>query len=86
LDDEIRGLAKAYIQAGIVPVKKVNDALHVAAASAGGADVLISWNYRHLVRPRKAEEFCAVNLLHGYNPQLEISTPAEVLYGEGTDP
>jgi len=85
LEVDISKLAELYIDAGIVPRKKRNDALHVAAASSANADILVSWNYRHLVRPRKAEQFCAVNLLHGYNPMLEISSPAELLYGEGTN-
>ncbi len=82
IDEPIVALADRYVSAGIVPAKKRNDALHVASATLAGADVLLSWNYRHLVRPRKAEEFCAVNLLCGYNAELEISSPAELLYGE----
>ena len=68
-----------------LPAKKRNDARHVAAATLGGADVLVSWNYRHLVRPRKAEQFCAINLVRGYNSLLEISTPSEILHGPRKD-
>jgi hypothetical protein len=85
LDGETEELAQAYIDAGILPSKKRDDARHVAAATLGGADVVVSWNYRHLVRPSRAEQFCAINLVRGYNPLLEISTPSEILHGPRED-
>ncbi len=72
-------LADEYIKAGIVPAKKRDDARHVALATLGGVDILVSWNHRHLANARKRELFNAVNLLEGRTQPLEICTPFEVL-------
>lgn len=57
------------------------DALHVALASVGGADVLVSWNFKHVVNLGKIRSFNAVNLEQGYG-LIEIRTPKEVLSDE----
>jgi len=74
-------LAQAYIDAGVVPAKKTEDAAHVAVATVYEIGVLLSWNYKHLANVRKTELFRAVNLLHGYTHSPEILTPFEVLHG-----
>jgi hypothetical protein len=80
-----RAASERARSAGILPSKKRDDARHVAAATIGGAEVLVTWNYRHLVRPRKAEQFCAINLVRRYNPLLEISTPSEFVHAPRED-
>ena len=50
LTDEMRELAKLYVREGLVPSKYFADALHIAAAVLGGADILVSWNFKHLVK------------------------------------
>jgi predicted nucleic acid-binding protein len=77
-NDEMRRLAQAYMEAKIVPAKKVEDALHVAIATVSGLDAVISWNFDHLANLRKADLFNGVNLLHGYSKRIEIVTPMEV--------
>lgn len=77
-NSETRQLARAYIQAKVVPVRKVEDALHVAVATVEGVDAVISWNFDHLANLRKAELFNGVNLLHGYTKKIDIITPVEV--------
>ena len=72
-------LAEEYIKAGIVPAKKRDDARHVALATLGGVDILVSWNHRHLANDRKKELFNAVNRLAGRDQELLIHTPFEVL-------
>ena len=71
-------LAEAYLAHGVVSARSRSDALHVALATVGRADVLVSWNFKHVVNLGKIRLFNAVNLECGYNP-LEIRTPKEVL-------
>jgi hypothetical protein len=79
LDAEARELAEAYITHGIIGPGSLADALHVAMATVSGADVLVSWNFKHIVNLGRIRLFNAVNLEHGYG-QIEIRTPKEVLY------
>jgi hypothetical protein len=78
LDDEIDQLAQAFLEHGVVPPSKVEDAQHVAAAVVHDLDVLVSWNYRHLVNMRRREEFQRISVMNGYYKALQIVTPPEV--------
>lgn len=71
-------LAKSYMAKDILPEKKEDDALHVAAATAEELDALVTWNFQHLANLRKSELFNGVNLEKGYTKRLEMITPMEV--------
>jgi predicted nucleic acid-binding protein len=82
LSDEVRDLAAAYDARQILPPKFSNDALHIALATVAGVDVLVSWNFRHIVRFDKIRLFNAVNIEQGYKP-VQIYSPREVTsYGK----
>jgi hypothetical protein len=50
-----------------------------------GVDVLVSWNFKHIVNFGRIRLFNAVNLEQGYG-LIEIRTPREVLHeGEEED-
>ncbi|MBX2997608.1 MAG: hypothetical protein KF893_03785 [Caldilineaceae bacterium] len=70
-------LADAYQEHGILTTKFYDDGLHIAVATVGAADVLVSWNFRHIVHFDKIRMFNAVNLEYGYKP-LQIFSPREV--------
>jgi len=55
-----------------------NDALHVALAVVARADMIVSWNFKHIVHFDKMRGFNAVNLKEGY-AQLMILSPLEVV-------
>jgi predicted nucleic acid-binding protein len=76
--DEIEALAAAYVQGGIVPANKADDALHVAYATVHEMDVLLSWNFRHLANVRREARFLAVNHQLGYRYPLRLVSPLEV--------
>lgn len=71
-------LAKAYLEAGVVGERFRADCEHVAIATIREVDVLVSWNFRHIVRYDKIRMFNAVNLAQGYRT-LEIRSPLEVV-------
>jgi len=78
---EADALAKAYLSHGILGPGSRSDALHVALATIGRVDVLVSWNFKHIVNLGRIRFFNAVNLEQGYG-LIEIRTPREVLSGE----
>jgi predicted nucleic acid-binding protein len=81
LSAEAQELADAYMARGVVGPGSLADALHVAMATVGGVDVLVSWNFKHIVNLGRIRLFNAVNLEQGYG-LVEIRTPKEVLYEE----
>ena len=77
INDQMRELAQGYIQSSIVPARYVDDALHIAAAVYGEADVLVSWNFKHLVRRNTRLLVNAVNAQRGLR-SIEILAPLEL--------
>ncbi len=57
------------------------DAIHVAAATVAGADLVLSWNFKHIVNYDRIHKYNAVNLLNGYR-QIDIRSPMELTHGE----
>jgi len=51
---------------------------YIATATINRADVLVSWNFKHIVNLERIHRYNAVNLKLGY-PMIEIRTPTEVL-------
>jgi predicted nucleic acid-binding protein len=78
LTDEAVSLAELYLKNKIVTPKYREDALHIALATLSRVDVLVSWNFKHIVNLKRIQGFNAINLKEGY-PLLEIRSPLEVL-------
>lgn len=77
LTPEMHVLAENYLRAGAFTKLLLNDALHVAAATLTRQDVLISWNFKHLVNRRRRAMVNSVNAMQGL-PALDILSPPEV--------
>lgn len=71
-------LAEAYINEGALTNKSYNDALHIALATINVADVLASWNFKHIVNINRIRLYNSINLKLGYH-MIEIRTPREIL-------
>ena len=75
-------LANHYLQRNILSPNFVDDALHIALATMAEVDVLVSWNFKHIVHLDKIRLFNAVNIEFGYKP-IQIYSPREVTnYGD----
>lgn len=82
VDESIVRLADVYQARRILTPKFYEDGVHIALATVAQVDLLVSWNFRHIVHYDKIRLFSAVNLELGYKP-LEIYSPREVAhYGE----
>lgn len=76
-------LAGAYVSEGIIPEKYRTDGMHIAIATVNGLDIIISMNFRHIVKRKTIKMTGAVNILNGYKA-VEIYSPAEVIEDEGS--
>jgi predicted nucleic acid-binding protein len=76
-NEEIRALARAYIEKGIFLEKYIDDAHHVAIASYYEISYLVSWNYEHLVKVKTRRLVNLVNILEGFK-EIEIVPPLEL--------
>ena len=83
-DESVLKLRDAYLENGILGPKWAEDAGHVAAATVGGADLIVSWNFKQIVHFGKIRLCNAVNALHGF-AALDIRSPLEVIEYEDQD-
>jgi hypothetical protein len=81
VNEEMTQLAEKYIKQQIVSKNYYSDALHIAVATVLGVDVLVSWNFKHIVNLNKIRLFNSINFREGFNV-LEIRTPREVIGNE----
>lgn len=78
LDEEAKELAEAYLRGGAISKKFYEDALHIAIATVNKVDVLVSWNFKHIVNLDRIKVYNSVNLRNGFMI-IEIRNPREVL-------
>ncbi|MFO7824364.1 MAG: hypothetical protein R6V72_10525 [Cyclobacterium sp.] len=77
ITEEVEQLANTYIVEKVVGQTSYADCIHIALETINKADILASWNFKHIVNIDKIRGYNAVNLKLGY-PLLEIRTPKEI--------
>jgi predicted nucleic acid-binding protein len=75
--DLMKALARSYIDADVFSEEMYNDGVHVAVAVLTRQDLLLSWNFRHLVNRRRRAQINQVNISLGL-PTIEIVAPPEI--------
>ncbi|MBK8808207.1 MAG: PIN domain-containing protein [Bacteroidales bacterium] len=78
ISKEAFDLALQYISEKVVGETSYDDCVHIALATINRADVLISWNFKHIVNLKRIHGYNAVNMKLGY-PILEIRSPKEMI-------
>jgi predicted nucleic acid-binding protein len=82
LTKEATELADKYIEAKVVGKTSRADCQHIAIATISKADVLVSWNFKHIVNLDRIRGYNGINYQNGYN-MIEIRTPKEIIsYGK----
>lgn len=76
--DEAVALQNEYLKAKVLGKASESDALHVANATIAKADMIVSWNFKHIVHYDKIRGFNSVNLRQGYG-MIAIYSPKEVV-------
>jgi predicted nucleic acid-binding protein len=71
-------LMEQYLKANVVGKGSRHDAHHVAIATVFRADMIVSWNFKHIVHFEKIRGFNSVNIRLGYGA-IEIFSPKEVV-------
>jgi hypothetical protein len=77
LKQSISELAEVFLNSGIVPKNEKGDAIHLATAVVYGMDLLVSWNYQHMVNYHTKRHLPVISAGQGYFKQLIIASPNE---------
>jgi hypothetical protein len=81
VDSEVTSLADKYMKEGLFPIKYRDDAIHIALASVFGCNVVVSWNFKHMVKIKTILGVNGINKIMGYS-DIEIVTPEVVIEEE----
>ncbi len=78
--EESRQLAAEYINFGGLPGKSATDAMHIALATLARCDVILSWNFSHIVNLKAMTVVESVNAQKKLN-SIHIFSPTFFLEG-----
>lgn len=81
LTNEVSELAEKYIIEKVVGKTSRADCQHIAMATINKADVLVSWNFKHIVNLERIRGYNSINFREGYQ-MTEIRTPKEIFCDE----
>ncbi len=71
-------LAQTYVDEKVVGETSLDDCIHIATATLNKVDMLVSWNFKHIVNIYRIRVYNSINLRLGYGA-LEIHSPKEIV-------
>jgi len=75
---EIIELATKYLEDKVVGKTSFDDCIHIATATLNKVDMLVSWNFKHIVNIYRIRGYNSINIKMNYS-SLEIRSPKEIL-------
>lgn len=78
LTDDAVNLALEYIKENVVGQTSYDDCLHIAIATISRLDLLVSWNFNHIVNIKRIRGYNGINIKNGY-PSIEIRSPKDLI-------
>jgi len=84
LNEETQELAELIIKEGILKPKSFDDALHIASAILSDCDIILSWNFKHLVNVNTINGVRKICFNRSFNRIIDIYSP-NVLLNKGDD-
>lgn len=78
ITDEILILAQQYVAEKVVGKTSFDDCIHIAAATVYKVDILVSWNFKHIVNVYRIRGYNSINMRLNYHT-LEIRSPKEII-------
>jgi len=78
INEEAVELAEELVQAGALPVKAGNDAMHIAIAAIHRVPYLLTWNCRHMANATMRVQIESICARKGFKASI-ICTPEEII-------
>jgi len=74
VNDEIRAYANKIVDDGILTKKHYDDCLHIGCAVVNQCHIILSWNFRHMVKVKTVNGVRSINAMLGYHG-IDIFSP-----------
>ena len=82
---EVDELAKAIVDEGILTPKSLDDATHIAVAILSNANMILSWNFKHLVNYNTINGIRQICFKKHLNKIIDICSPYVLLENEDNE-
>jgi predicted nucleic acid-binding protein len=70
-------LANEYVNENVFGQTSFDDCIHIATSTINRVDLLISWNFKHIVNIHRIRGYNSINIKNGYQ-NLEIRSPKDL--------
>ena len=81
ITDKTMKLAEKFIDFGVLKKKSFDDCQHIAAAIVSDCDIIISWNFKHIVNVKAIRGVKVITTMEGFKDLL-IYQPTALLEEE----
>ncbi len=78
LTEESNELSRSYLKENVISKRFYADSQHIAIATVIKADIILSWNFKHIVNIARIRGYNSVNIKKGYGI-VEIRSPWEIV-------
>lgn len=78
--NDVVSLAEKFVDFGILREKSMDDCQHISIAILSQCDIIVSWNFKHIVNPKTIRGVKMVITAEGYK-DLMICTPSMLIEG-----
>jgi len=79
--DEVSKLTEEYLKNGVLNHNSFDDCEHIAFAVVNNCDIVVSWNFKHLVNYNTISKVKIVNAINQYR-EISIMSPTVLIGGE----
>ncbi|CAN5598607.1 hypothetical protein BH11BAC3_BH11BAC3_41540 [soil metagenome] len=81
---DVLKLAQTYVHEKVIGETSLDDCIHIATATLNKVDMLVSWNFKHIVNIYRIRGYNSINLRLGYGT-LEIHSPKEIVNNDNEE-
>lgn len=81
INPEADSIANEIINQGILTKKSLDDCTHIALAVVSDCDIIVSWNFKHIVNVKTINGVRAINVKNGYKT-IDIYPPNTLIQGD----
>jgi predicted nucleic acid-binding protein len=84
INPDVNRIAKLFIDERYIPPKYKEDSQHLGFALFYNVDYIVSWNFKHFVRPKIKDAVEIIAIREG-TKRIKILTPEEVVADENSE-
>lgn len=84
IDENVKEFANRLNEEGILSAKRFDDCLHIGCAVVNECNMIVSWNFKHIVRVKTINGVRYISSMLGYN-DIGIYPPSMIIQGDDLD-